>query len=215
MKATGEIMAIGTSFELAFMKAIRSLNMQLDTPRLPKLAALSEEEILKVIERSNNERIFAVYAAVARGVPFDAIYRLTSIDPWFLSKMKNISDMEAELAAGAMMRPFCAQNMGFLDCTIERLTGEKLVHPAHSTYKMVDTCAAEFDAERPYFYSAWDDDNEALFTKGGRVSADRKKSAGSWSRSGYDRLRNRAGLLCSPLRGNAAQARLRSGDRQQ
>ncbi|MFR7951528.1 MAG: carbamoyl-phosphate synthase large subunit, partial [Acutalibacteraceae bacterium] len=176
MKATGEIMAIGTSFELAFMKAIRSLNMQLDTPRLPKLAALSEEEILKVIERSNNERIFAVYAAVARGVPFDAIYRLTSIDPWFLSKMKNISDMEAELAAGADDEAILrAKNMGFLDCTIERLTGEKLVHPAHSTYKMVDTCAAEFDAERPYFYSAWDDDNEALFTKGGRVSADRKK----------------------------------------
>lgn len=176
MKATGEIMAIGTSFELAFMKAIRSLNMQLDTPRLPKLAALSEEEILKVIERLNDERIFAVYAAVARGVPFDAIYRLTAIDPWFLSKMKNISDMEAELAAGADDEAILrAKNMGFLDCTIERLTGEKLVHPAHSTYKMVDTCAAEFDAERPYFYSAWDDDNEALFTKGGRVSADQKK----------------------------------------
>ena len=74
-----------------------------------------------------------------------------------------------------MMRPFARKKYGFLDCTIERLTGEKLVHPAHSTYKMVDTCAAEFDAERPYFYSAWDDDNEALFTKGGRVSADRKK----------------------------------------
>ena len=100
MKATGEIMAIGTSFELAFMKAVRSLNMQLDTPRLPKLSALSDEELLNLIERSNDERIFAVYAAVERGIPFDTIYRLTEIDPWFLAKMKNISDMEAELAAG-------------------------------------------------------------------------------------------------------------------
>ncbi len=176
MKATGEIMAIGTSFELAFMKAVRSLNMQLDTPRLPKLSALSDEEILKLIERSNDERIFAVYAAVERGIPFDTIYRLTEIDPWFLAKLNNISDMEAELAAGTdedtILR---AKNMGFLDETIERLSGEKLAHPSHSTYKMVDTCAAEFDAERPYFYSAWDDDNEALFTRGTRASADRKK----------------------------------------
>lgn len=166
MKATGEIMAIGTSFELAFMKAVRSLNMQLDTPHLPKLAALQDAEILQLIERSTDERIFAVYAAVKRGVPFDTIHRLTAIDPWFLSKLKNISDMEAELAAGAdedtRLR---AKSMGFLNETMERLSGEPLARPACSTYKMVDTCAAEFDARQPYFYSAWDDDNEALFTR--------------------------------------------------
>lgn len=174
MKATGEIMAIGTSFELAFMKAVRSLKMQLDTPHLPKLSTFSDEEILQLIERSNDERIFAVYAAVKRGLPFDTIYRLTEIDPWFLSKMKNIADMEAALAAGADEDTrYRAKNMGFLDETIERLSGEKLAHPSHSTYKMVDTCAAEFDAERPYFYSAWDDDNEALFMRNGR--ADRRK----------------------------------------
>uniref|UniRef100_UPI003FEE9B51 carbamoyl-phosphate synthase large subunit n=1 Tax=Candidatus Fimivicinus sp. TaxID=3056640 RepID=UPI003FEE9B51 len=174
MKATGEIMAIGTSFELAFMKAVRSLKMQLDTPHLPKLSTFSDEEILQLIERSNDERIFAVYAAVKRGIPFDTIYRLTEIDPWFLSKMKNIADMEAALAAGADEDTrYRAKNMGFLDETIERLSGEKLAHPSHSTYKMVDTCAAEFDAERPYFYSAWDDDNEALFMRNGR--ADRRK----------------------------------------
>lgn len=174
MKATGEIMAIGTSFELAFMKAVRSLKMQLDTPHLPKLSAFSDEEILQLIERSNDERIFAVYAAVKRGIPFDTIYRMTEIDPWFLSKMKNIADMEAALAAGADEDTrYRAKNMGFLDETIERLSGEKLAHPSHSTYKMVDTCAAEFDAERPYFYSAWDDDNEALFMRNGR--ADRRK----------------------------------------
>lgn len=167
MKATGEIMAIGTSFELAFMKAVRSLNMQLDTPNLPKLASLSEEEILELVERSNDERIFAVYAAVKRGISFEAINRLTSIDPWFLAKLKNIADMEAELAAGLdedkLLR---AKNMGFLDETIERLSGMKLAQASHSSYKMVDTCAAEFDAQRPYFYSAWDDDNEALFVRG-------------------------------------------------
>ena len=174
MKATGEIMAIGMSFELAFMKAVRSLKMQLDTPHLPKLSTFSDEEILQLIERSNDERIFAVYAAVKRGIPFDTIYRLTEIDPWFLSKMKNIADMEAALAAGADEDTrYRAKNMGFLDETIERLSGEKLAHPSHSTYKMVDTCAAEFDAERPYFYSAWDDDNEALFMRNGR--ADRRK----------------------------------------
>lgn len=175
MKATGEIMAIGTSFELAFMKAIRSLNMQLDTPHLPKLAALSDEDILHMIRRSNDERIFAVYAAVKRGVSFDMIYQLTQIDPWFLSKLKNISDMEASLAAGAddEMRSR-AKNMGFLNETIARLSGEAIEPTPFSTYKMVDTCAAEFDAERPYFYSAWDDDNEALFARNARVGAKRK-----------------------------------------
>lgn len=175
MKATGEIMAIGTSFELAFMKAVRSLNMQLDTPHLQKLAALDDAQILQLIERSNDERIFAVYAAVKRGIPFDTIYRLTGIDLWFLSKLKNISDMEAELAAGADEDTcYRAKNMGFLDETIARLSGEKLAHPSCSTYKMVDTCAAEFDAKRPYFYSAWDDDNEALFARNACVNAGQK-----------------------------------------
>lgn len=215
MKATGEIMAIGTSFELAFMKAIRSLNMQLDTPRLPKLAALSEEEILKVIERSNNERIFAVYAAVARGVPFDAIYRLTSIDPWFLSKMKNISDMEAELAAGADDEAILRAKIWAF--SIARLSAL----PARSW------CIPPIPLIRWWIPAQRNSMPSALISiLLGMMIMKRslrraaafpliEKSAGSWSRSGYDRLRNRAGLLCSPLRGNAAQARLRSGDRQQ
>ena len=133
--------------------------MQLDTPRLPKLAAPLEEEILKVIERSNNERIFAVVRRL-RVVFLDAIASRQLI-PGFV-KMKNISDMEAEPAAGADDEAILRKNMGFLDCTIGPYRREAGAS-AHSTYKMVDTCAAEFDAERPYFYSAWDDDNEALY----------------------------------------------------
>ena len=86
MKATGEIMAIGTSFELAFMKAIRSLNMQLDTPRLPKLAALSEEEILKVIERSNNERILPFMRRLREVFPLMRSIASRQLIPGFCQK---------------------------------------------------------------------------------------------------------------------------------
>ena len=163
MKATGEIMSIGTSFELAFMKAVRSVELGLDTPRLPKLAEKPEAEIRSLLSNSDDERIFVVCEALRRGIPAKEIYDITKIDYWFLSKLKNITDMEQELGKAALDEELYmrAKHMGFLDSTIERLSKQKPPIHRPAVYKMVDTCAAEYDAETPYFYSTWDEENEA------------------------------------------------------
>ncbi len=162
MQSTGAALAIGTSFELAFMKAIRSINIGADTPSLPKFTSLNDNEILEIIRNSDNERIFAVYEALKRGVAYDIIYDITGIDCWYLAKLKNIADMERTLETSLDDEIYTiAKNLGFLDETIMRISGKNLPITLTPTYKMVDTCAAEFDAQKPYFYSAWDDDNEA------------------------------------------------------
>ena len=163
MKATGEVMSIGTNFELAFMKAIRSIELGLDTPNLPKLVGLSKEELHDMISHCDDERIFVIYQAMKKGVTADEVYDITKIDRWFLSKLKKIATMEAELASGVLdeEKYMQAKHMGFLDKTIERISGQKPPIARDAAYKMVDTCAGEFDAQTPYFYSTWDDENEA------------------------------------------------------
>ncbi len=163
MKATGEVMSIGTSFELAFMKAVRSIELGLDTPNLPKLVDLSADELRAMIPKVDDERIFVVYQALKKGVPAADIHEITMIDRWFLSKFKRIATMEQELSTGALdeEKYLKAKKLGFLDKTIEKLSGQKPPMQRAAAYKMVDTCAAEFDAQTPYFYSTWDDENEA------------------------------------------------------
>ncbi len=163
MKATGEVMSIGTSFEQAMMKAVRSIELSLDTFNLPKLAALSDAEIIEKLHEADDERIFVVYEALKRGVSVDKIHALTMIDEWFLSKLCNLVEMEKRMARGGLTDEeyLTAKKLGYPDSTIERLTGEKIAHPRHSVFKMVDTCAAEFSADTPYFYSTFDDENEA------------------------------------------------------
>ncbi len=162
MQATGQTLSIGTSFELAFMKGICSIDSTLDTPSLPRLKSVSDDKLLEEIKFSSNERIFMVYEAISRGISFDRIYGLTSIDFCFLSKLKNISDMEKEISKNCNADTYYrAKSMGFTDTAVERLSGKSIEKTLGSCYKMVDTCAAEFDAENPYFYSAFDDDNEA------------------------------------------------------
>jgi carbamoyl-phosphate synthase large subunit len=144
------------------MKAIRSINIGVDTPSLPKFTLKSNDEIIEIIKKSDNERIFAVYEALKRGVTFDIIYGITGIDFWYLAKLKNIADMEEALKSALDDEIYIlAKNLGFLEQTIKRISGRDLPIALAPTYKMVDTCAAEFDAQKPYFYSAWDDDNEA------------------------------------------------------
>ena len=164
MKATGEVMAIGTTFEQAMMKAVRCIELNLDTLNLKKLKNKDDETIEEYLYHSDDERIFVVYEALKRGISVEAINKITKIDPWFISKLKNLVDMECELANGVLTQEKYkkAKKMGFLDKTITDLSGgqqppEKL-YPA---YKMVDTCAAEFAAETPYFYSTYDEENEA------------------------------------------------------
>lgn len=163
MMATGEVMAIGNSFELAMMKAVRSIELKIDTMTMPKMAALDDEKLEKQLHSADDERIFAVYEAVKRGFSFDKIYDITKINRWFLAKFKWLADEEKSLSAGELTQEnyIKAKKMGFLDRTIEKLSGQKPPKPISAAYKMVDTCAAEFEAETPYFYSTFDEENEA------------------------------------------------------
>ncbi len=163
MKATGEVMAIGTSFEQAIMKAVRSIELGLDSLRMPKLAAYSDVEIYSLLNVCDNERAFVVYEAICRGISYDEIHRITKIDRWFLAKLGKLSAMEGSLRQetleDALYRK--AKNMGFLDSTIQTLSGQEIPKKRFASYKMVDTCAGEFEAQTPYFYSTFDEENEA------------------------------------------------------
>ena len=94
MKATGEVMAIGSYFEQALMKAVRSIELGLDTLNLPKLKGLTTNEIEEKLHNTDDERLFVVYEAFKRGVPLENIFRITKIDRWFLSKIQNLAGME-------------------------------------------------------------------------------------------------------------------------
>lgn len=162
MQATGETLSIGTSFEMAFMKAVRALNIGIDTPTLPKFANKTADELIQIIASTDNERIFAVYQALKKQVPVAEIADITRIDPWFLTKMKNIAETELLLANSPQEDDMKhAKELGFTDTAIKRLSGADHLPAWSPSFKMVDTCAAEFDAVKPCFYSAWDEDNEA------------------------------------------------------
>ncbi len=159
MKATGEVMAIGTNFETAIMKAVRGAEISTGTLNLPKLAELSDEEIYAKLSEMTDERLFIVYQALKRGVSVDEIYEITKIDEWFLNKLKNLCGFEAEIAGKAITREqyLKGKKLGYPDSELERFSGNKL--PAHrdAVFKMVDTCGAEFAAQTPYFYSTYDE----------------------------------------------------------
>ena len=163
MKATGEVMAIGTSFEQAIMKAVRSIELGVDSMNLKKLEKLSTEEIIENLGTVDDERSFKVYEALKRGVTIEELHNITMIDNWFLNKLKNMVDLEKWLADGKLTEEkyLTAKNYGYLDSTIERMSGQKCPMKKRAVFKMVDTCAGEFKAETPYFYSTFDEENEA------------------------------------------------------
>ncbi|MFT8888434.1 MAG: carbamoyl-phosphate synthase large subunit [Ethanoligenens sp.] len=163
MMATGEVMAIGNSFELAMMKAVRSIELKLTTMSMPKLAKMTDDEIRGLLHNQDDERIFVVYEAIKRGISADDIFAVTKIDRWFLDKFSRLAAVEKGLQSGTLTdeRYLEAKKCGFLDSDIERLSGQTIPKKRHAVYKMVDTCAAEFAAETPYFYSTWDEENEA------------------------------------------------------
>ncbi len=164
MMATGEVMAIGTSFEQAIMKAVRSIELGMDTMNLKKLAKLSDDEIRKQLYSVDDERSFVVFEALKRGISIDDIHKITKIDNWFISKLNNLVEIEKWLADGTLTEEKydIARRYGYLDSTIERISGQKCPKHTSSVFKMVDTCAGEFKAETPYFYSTADKENEAL-----------------------------------------------------
>jgi len=163
MKATGEVMSIGVSVEQALMKAVRGAEIGCDTLRMKALAELSTEELLALIAKCTDQRMYAVYEAICRGVTLEMLHEITKIDYYFLHCFKNLADMEATLAKGNVDADLYlkAKKMGFPDKVIERLSGAPVPMHRDPVYKMVDTCAAEFEAQRPYFYATYDEENEA------------------------------------------------------
>ena len=163
MKATGEVMSIGTSFEQAMLKAVRSIELGLDTFNMKKLADVPTEELLKHLETVEDERIFQVYEALKRDITIDQLHEITMIDKWFLEKLMNLVELERWLAEGELTEEKynIAKQYGYLDSTIERLSGQKCPLRKRAVFKMVDTCAGEYKAETPYFYSTFDQENEA------------------------------------------------------
>ena len=166
MKSTGEVMAIGRTFEEALQKAIRSLDIDKDFGA--GYEHWSEEELKHLLEIPTDDRIFAIYEALKRDVSIKEIAELSCIDPFFIKKIEKIVQQEARLKEnpGGNLRK--AKRMGFTDERIASLTGrsreeisdlrrEKDTIP---TYKMVDTCAAEFEAKTPYFYSSYEQECE-------------------------------------------------------
>ena len=163
MKATGEVMAIAPTFEQAIMKAVRGAEISHDTLNDKEFAELSNASVYDRLSVCDDRRIFCVYEALKRGITVEQIHNITLIDEWFLEKLKNLIAVENELKNGELTEDLYvrAKNKGFLDRTIEKITGRKVENPLVPVYKMVDTCAAEFAAKTPYFYSTYDEDNEA------------------------------------------------------
>ncbi|MCL1835639.1 MAG: carbamoyl-phosphate synthase large subunit [Oscillospiraceae bacterium] len=162
MKATGEVMAIGTSFEQAMMKAVRGVEIGRDCFIDAVCAAQDTETIRLRLHDCDDERVFVVCEALRRGISVDEIHSVTMIDRWFLHKLGNIVKMEKELSGGFDDESYLrAKHMGFPDAVIKRLSGHEVTNPRRAVFKMVDTCAAAFAAETPYFYSTFDDENEA------------------------------------------------------
>ncbi|SBV99692.1 carbamoyl-phosphate synthase large subunit [uncultured Eubacteriales bacterium] len=171
MKATGEVMAIGNSFEGALMKAIRSLELPVKSLRLEGLEDLYTEEIEEKLVNVDDQRIFIVAEALRRGFSPEMINKITRMDVWFLDRFQSIVEMEALLEKGRLDRSTLreAKEMGFSDAWIAALSGrtEAEVYALRksegiiASFKMVDTCAAEFEAQTPYYYSSYDEENEA------------------------------------------------------
>lgn len=165
MKATGEIMSISNSFEGAMMKAVRSIEMKVDSLSMPLIAKLSDEEVIAKVKQCDYERIFSICEALRRGIlTVDEIHEITLIDEWFLEGFQRITDMEHTLEQAEELTEelyLAAKKFGFTDKLITKLSG-KSCEKVHRlpVYKTVDTCAAEFEAETPYYYSTYDEETE-------------------------------------------------------
>ncbi len=179
MKATGEVMSICTNFEGALMKAIRSLEQHVDCLRSYDFTELDDDQLMKQLERVDDRRIWVIAEALRRGISYDEIHRVTMIDKWFIDKLAILVEMEDALEKGPLTAELLkeAKRIEFPDNVIARLTGipeteikaMRHANGIRAAYKMVDTCAAEFAAETPYYYSCFGSFNEVEETH------DRKK----------------------------------------
>lgn len=160
MKATGEVMSIAPSFEQAIMKAVRGAEISLDTLNNK---ALDDVDIMKQLHSQDDLRLFTVFKALKNGVSVDEIHSITMIDEWFLYKLKNLADYEKSITDKALSKEeyLKGKNLGYTDEALEKISGGALAFHKDCVYKMVDTCAGEFKAETPYFYSTYDEHCES------------------------------------------------------
>ena len=174
MKATGEVMSICDNFEGALMKAIRSLEQHVDSLMSYDFSGLSDEELDAQLHVVDDRRIWVIAEALRRGVSYDHIYEITKIDRWFIDKLAIITEMEQRLKTEELTVELLkeAKRIEFPDNVIAELTGKteeeikqmRYANGIVAAYKMVDTCAAEFAAETPYYYSVYGSENEAVET---------------------------------------------------
>ena len=174
MKATGEVMSICDSFEGGLMKAIRSLEQHVDSLMSYDFTGLSDEELEAQLHVVDDRRIWVIAEALRRGVSYDHIYEITKIDRWFIDKLAILVEMEQHLKSEELTVDLLkeAKRIEFPDNVIAELTGKteeeikqmRYTNGIVAAYKMVDTCAAEFAAETPYYYSVYGSENEAAET---------------------------------------------------
>ncbi|MFR8214075.1 MAG: carbamoyl-phosphate synthase large subunit, partial [Longicatena caecimuris] len=179
MKATGEVMSIGRTFDEAILKAIRSLEMKTDHLEQKDVNALSEEELWKKLERSDDERIYVITALLRRGASVEDIFNVTKMDRYFLNRFKNIVAYEEVIAAhkGDLEVLRHAKKMGFADSYIARKweMSEREVyelrkqHQIIPVYKNVDTCAGEYVSHTPYLYSTYEHENESISSNNKKI----------------------------------------------
>ena len=171
MKATGEVMSICTNFEGALMKAIRSLEQHVDCLLSYDFSALSKEDLYERLKIVDDQRIWVIAEALRKGISYEEIHDITMIDLWFIDKIQRIVEMEDALKAGPLTVELLreAKRIEFPDNVIARLTGKKeaeikemrYANDIKAVFKMVDTCAAEFAASTPYYYSCFGGECEA------------------------------------------------------
>ena len=170
MKATGEVMAIAPNLEAGLMKAVRSLEENLDSLILPKLKEFTREEIDEKLKKVDNERIFVMAEALRRGISIEEIHNITTIDKFFIGVVSKIVEMEKDLQTKELNAYLIrkAKKYGFTDKVIAELSKQdikeikaiRLGNRIVANFKMVDTCSAEFEAQTPYYYSSYDEENE-------------------------------------------------------
>jgi carbamoyl-phosphate synthase large subunit len=176
MKATGEVMSICTNFEGGLMKAIRSLEQQVDSLMSYDFTGLTDEELVETLSLVDDRRIWVIAEALRRGISYEKIHDITKVDIWFIDKLAILVEMEEALKNGPLTLDLLkeAKRIEFPDTVISRLTGipspeirrMRRDNGIMAAFKMVDTCAAEFAAETPYYYSCFGSENEAVKTAG-------------------------------------------------
>ncbi len=178
MKSTGEVMAIGRSYEEALMKAVRSLDIDQDFGYAGKYSTWTDDEMMGLLKTPTDERLFAIYQALRRGVSVEEISKITAIDPYFIRRIENIIKVEDQIKREFNPETLrLAKRMGFTDERIAALVGKtredvtdyRTALGIIPTYKMVDTCAAEFEAKTPYYYSSYDTECELKPTNNKKV----------------------------------------------